>query len=371
MTFLEVPVQQTAVFPGRYIQSAGALDRLADELVRLGRNALLVAGGTAGRTLIPARLPAWREKLALSVEHFGGECCETEIERLRAVADERRCDVVVGVGGGKVLDTAKAVAHGVGARTAIVPTVASTDAPTSAVAVVYTPEGGFCRYLFLPRNPDLVLVDTAVIAAAPVRYLVAGMGDALSTWFEADACRQSHAPNQCGGVGTLAAYALARLCYDTILEYGEAAVAACQARVVTPALSHVVEANTLHSGLGFECGGLASAHSIHNGLTQLAGTHAYHHGEKVAFGVLAGLFLADRPRALVDEVYTFCETVGLPTTLAEIGLPAASDADLRLVAEHACAADETIHHEPCPVDSTAVVAALKLADAFGRKRKCA
>lgn len=66
----------------------------------------------------------------------------------------------------------------------ICPTVASTDAPCSALSVVYTDEGVFQEYLFLKRNPDVVLVDTAVIAASPLRLTVAGMGDALATYFE-------------------------------------------------------------------------------------------------------------------------------------------------------------------------------------------
>lgn len=202
-----------------------------------------------------------------------------------------------------------------------------------------------------------------------MRYLVAGMGDALATWFEADSCRRAYAPNQCGGLGTLAGNALARLCYETILEYGVAARIACQEKVVTPALAHVVEANILLSGLGFESGGLAAAHSIHNGLTQLDATHAYLHGEKVALGVLAGLFLADQPSDLVQEVYDFCESVGLPTTLAAIGLSEVTDEDLRRVAVAACAEGETIHHEPCPVSVDGVVAALKTADQFGRARR--
>ncbi|HWB13108.1 MAG TPA: glycerol dehydrogenase [Pirellulales bacterium] len=359
---------QTAVFPGRYVQGGGALDRLAEELARLGQRALMVAGGTAAQTVLPDRLPAWREKLHVNVERFDGECCDAEIDRLAAIAARESCNVVVGIGGGKVIDTAKAVGNRAGAKVAIVPTIASTDAPTSAVSVIYKTDGAFERYLFLPRNPDLVLVDTAVIAAAPVRFLVAGMGDALSTWLEADACRQSHATNQCGGASTLAAVALARLCYDTILEYGPAAVFACRSKVVTPALEHVVEANTLHSGLGFESGGLASAHSIHNGLTMLGGTHGYQHGEKVTIGVLAGLFLAGRPAKLIDDIYTFCEAVGLPTTLAEIGLKDISDDELHIVAQRACAEGETIYHEPLPVTPDAVVAALKVADAYGRQR---
>lgn len=361
-------MKQTAIFPGRYIQAEGALAMLAEEIGQLGASALVVAGGTAERAILPVHLPEWQKCLAVTVERFGGECSEREIERLTAVARSQECDVVVGIGGGKIIDTAKAVGRVAGARVAIVPTIASTDAPTSAVAVIYTDDGVFVRCDFMPRNPDLVLVDTRVIAEAPVRFLVAGMGDALATWFEAESCRLACAPNQCGGAGTLAGYALARLCYDTILEYGVAARTACQEKVVTPALNHVVEANTLLSGLGFESGGLATAHSIHNGLTQLDASHSYLHGEKVAVGVLAGLFLADRPSRLIREVYDFCQSVGLPTTLQEIGLGDVSNDDLRRVAEAACAEGETIHHEPCPVSPDAVLAALKTADRFGHER---
>jgi glycerol dehydrogenase len=361
-------MKQTAIFPGRYIQAEGAIESLAEELQRLGTNALVVAGGTAESAIVPRYLSAWRERMSVAVERFGGECSDEEVRRLTELATSQGCDVVVGIGGGKVLDTAKAVGDAAGARVAIVPTIASSDAPTSAVAVIYTPEGVFVRCQFFPRNPDLVLVDTRVIAEAPVRFLVAGMGDALATWFEADSCRRAYAPNQCGGLGTLAGNALARLCYETIREYGVAARIACHEKVVTPALAHVVEANILLSGLGFESGGLAAAHSIHNGLTRLDATHAFLHGEKVAIGVLAGLFLTDQPRQVIREVYDFCESVGLPTTLAAIGLSDVSDDDLRRVAEGACAEGETIYHEPCPVSVDAVIAALKMADRFGQDR---
>ena len=361
-------MKQTAIFPGRYVQAEGAIGTLAEEIQRLGSHSLIVAGGAALKTLIPGHLSAWRERVAVTIERFGGESSDEEIERLTKVAKTHGCDVVVGMGGGKVIDTAKAVGFAAGARVAIIPTIASTDAPTSAVAVIYTSDGSFLRYLFLPRNPDLVLVDTRVIAEAPVRFLVAGMGDALATWFEAESCRLACAPNQCGGVGTLAGHALARLCYDTVLQYGAAARTACQQKVVTPALAHVVEANTLLSGLGFESGGLAAAHSIHNGLTRLDATHSYLHGEKVAIGVLAGLFLTNQPSQVVREVYDFCESVGLPTTLKDIGLTEASDDDLRKVAEAACDEGETIHHEPCPISANAVIAALRAADRFGHDR---
>ncbi len=114
--------------------------------------------------------------------------------------------------------------------------------------------------------------------------------------------------------------------------------------IVTPALDRIIEANTLLSGIGFESAGLAAAHSVHNGLTALAETHAFYHGEKVAFGVLTGLQLADASRTN-STVYSFCERIGLPTTLADIGLGNADRRHLMKAAEKACAPDAPIHHE--------------------------
>jgi len=130
-----------------------------------------------------------------------------------------------------------------------------------------------------------------------------------------------------------------------------------------------VEANILLSGIGFESGGLASAHSIHNGLTALDETHAFYHGEKVAFGVLAGLQLTDAPPKEMDTVYAFCEDIGLPTTLADIGIQQFDRNKLMRVAEKSCAPGESIHHEAGGITPEKVLQALLAADATGKYRK--
>jgi glycerol dehydrogenase len=359
----------TTLFPGRYVQGAGALSRLPGELARMGRRHLLVCSPSAGERLLPGLSPGLEQAGEVRVERFGRECTEAEVQRLLTIALEFKADAVAALGGGKTLDAAKAAAARAGLPVAVVPTIASTDAPCSSLAIIYTEDGVFERVEQMPANPALVLVDTAVVAQAPARFLASGMGDALATWFEADSCRVSRAKNIPGDAGSMTAHALARLCYETVRDWGRAALTACEAGVVTPALERVVEANTLLSGLGFESGGLAAAHSIHNGLTALPAVHHLYHGEKVAYGVLASLFLTDRPLALVDEVYGVCAGLGLPSTLADLGLADVSDAELMLVAEKTCAEGESIHNEPVEISPALVFAALKAADAEGRRRR--
>ncbi|MBI9074366.1 MAG: glycerol dehydrogenase [Desulfatibacillum sp.] len=357
------------LFPGRYIQGRDALSTLGGECARLGSKAFLIASPSSQKHLLPSVLPDFSDKCRIVAEPFGRECSDEEIQRLFNACKQGGCDLVVGLGGGKTLDAAKAVAHLARVPAIMVPTIASTDAPCSSVCVVYTPKGVFSRVDCLPRNPDVVIVDTRVVAQAPARFLAAGMGDALATWFEAESCRVKRAPNIAGAIGSMTAYSLARLCWDTIRDYGVAALTSCTARAVTPALERVVEANTLLSGVGFESAGLASCHSIHNGLTVLPEVKNYYHGEKVAFGVLVSLFLTDKHPTVMDEIYGFCESIGLPTTLTDLGIEGVTDQDLFQVAEKACASEESMYNEPFETSPEVIVDMIKAADAWGKSRK--
>ena len=364
----EVNVFKKAVFPGKYIQGAGAIAELPALIGLLGKRGLILASPSAKDRVLPQ---CGMDPGALDVGlcAFRGECSERELDRLAGVIARGRVDVLVGMGGGKTIDTAKIAADRAGIPVVVVPTIASTDAPCSGCAVVYSDDGVFEAVHYQKMNPAAVLVDVAVIAAAPVRFLVAGMGDALATWFEARSCDRTQSPNECGGLGTAAGLSIARLCYDTLLAHGPAARTANARQVVTPALERVIEANILLSGIGFESAGLAAAHAIHNGLTALPETHAFYHGEKVAFGVLAGLQLADAAPGEAASVYAFCEEVGLPTTLAEIGVEDIRREHLAKAAENACVPGSSIHHEAGVVTPERVLDALLAADALGRGRK--
>ncbi len=358
-----------AVFPGKYIQGENALAELPSLVRMMGKKGLILAAPSAIKKTLTQYRFADSGKGMLSVEEFQGECCEKELQRIAAIIQSENYDVMIGMGGGKTIDAAKIVSDRANIPVIVVPTIASTDAPCSGCAVIYSDHGEFQSVYYQKMNPQIVLVDVNIIADAPVRFLISGMGDALATWFEARSCNRTMSKNACDGYSTMAALNLANLCYDILLKYGPAAIIANEMHLVTPAFHHIVEANILLSGIGFESGGLGAAHSIHNGLTALKETHAYYHGEKVAFGVLAGLHLADALPSEMETVYSFCEKVGLPTTFSDLGLVEWDKQKMMTAAIKACAPEECIHHEAGVVTPERVLDAMLCADAMGRKRK--
>lgn len=352
--------------PGSYIQGSGELQRLAEYYTQLGSQAAYLIVDRfiekTYRTQIVKSFEAKGIKYKLTV--FGGECSKPEIQKHQA--DLGEADVVFGIGGGKTLDTAKAVGYYSKRPVIIVPTAASTDAPCSRLSVIYTEEGQFDQYLPLPNNPAMVIMDTAVIAQAPVRFLMAGIGDALATYYEAAACVKADALTMAGGHVTNAAFALAKLCLETLLADGVKAKQAAELGLSTKALENVIEANTYLSGIGFESSGLAAAHAVHNGLTVLPEAHHSLHGELVAFGTLTQLVLENRPLEEIERIIFFCRDLGLKLKLADLGFAETSDEDLRRAAEASCLEGDTMHNMPFDVTADDVYAAIKTADALAK-----
>ena len=166
--------------PSRYIQGKGTLAELTKYTAKLGKK-MLVLISKSGKGRVESKLTTAVEGTDSDIvwEIFNGECSKNEINRIGAVLKSAECDMVVGIGGGKILDTAKAVAYYEHIPCVCVPTAASTDAPCSALSVIYTDDGQFEEYLWLPSNPDIVLLDYDIIVAAPSRLIISGMGDAL------------------------------------------------------------------------------------------------------------------------------------------------------------------------------------------------
>jgi glycerol dehydrogenase len=357
------------IAPRRYVQGVGVLKDIGKYVAPLGKRAMVVWGPNVSQVygeMVGKSLADNKVELCSYV--FNGECDRPQTDAGIEQAKALSADVVIGLGGGKAIDMGKAIASGAGAKFASVPTIASNDAPTSAASVFYTSEGDFVGWDVWPANPDLVLVDPEVIVSADVRWLVSGMGDGLCTWYEAEAAFKGRRTAIAGGVATLAAMNLAKLCGDTILEFGVDAKRDCELHVVTPAVEKIVEANTLLSGLGFESGGVATAHAIGNGLTTPA--KPFSHGERVAFGLAAQLCMDDDiPVAERLRVFDFMVAVGLPVTLQELGLGGIGKEQLMELATGFAGEGSIAHNHVFTVTPFDIYSAILAADALGHERR--
>lgn len=351
--------------PSKYVQGKDALLTFYEETKNLGDSFLFICSNS-GYKMCHEKIEKSFEGSTSKIrfEIFGGISSNGEINRMRDIVKENKINVVVGVGGGSAIDTAKACAYYEGLPVAIVPTVCATDAPCTGLSVIYNDDGTFDTYIFYPKNPDAVLVDSQVIANAPAKFLIAGMGDALGTYFEARACVRTDAPSLENGGISLSAMALCELCYKTLLKSGYQAKKACENNLVTPALEAIIEANTYLSGVGADNGGLAVAHSVYNGFTALEECEKTMHGSIVAFGTVTQLILENAPTEEIKEVMDFCYSVGLPLTLKEIGVT--DVARVRIAAEKACAPGETIHNMAGDITPDQLYDALLAADLLGQ-----
>lgn len=345
--------------PASYVQGDGVLSTGAPFEDLAGTTAFVLGGNTALSTT-EDRIRAGLEAAGISVaavESGVDSCTFSLIDDMTAAAAAVDADVVVGVGGGVALDTSKGVAEAIDASLVTVPTIASTDAPCSSVAVVYDEQGNFDGYVHRGHDPELVVVDTGVIAAAPSRFLRYGMGDAFATRFEAEAVARSGARTHAGGQPTGAATTLAGLTFQNLADYGERALAANDRNAVTPALESIVETNTLLSGMGFESGGLAAAHAFGKGFSK-ADVDAPH-GLLIAFSTIAQLVLEDRDPDLLSEALGVYHDLGLDRRLDDFGI---DDDAVTRVAENACGEDTTMSNEPIEVTPRAAADALRTAD---------
>ncbi|MHC4655696.1 MAG: glycerol dehydrogenase [Planctomycetota bacterium] len=326
------------IAPRKYVQGRNALAEAGKHLKILGKKPLVLwdatVKGIVAKTLLDSLAG---EGLELVDVDFQGDCTRKEVDRVVGIIKE---------------------------------TIASNDSPTSAASVWYDDDGNFTHFDCWPFNPDLVLVDSLVVSRAPVRALVAGMGDALATWVEAKVALQTGAGNLAGGVSTMAAMAIAELGYITLLEHGVEAKRAVEKDALTPSVEKVIEANILHSGLGFESGGLATAHMIANCLPSFPECRGLMHGEEVGFGVISQLCL-DKAVSM-DEVYeavNFEVAVGLPVTFEDIGLKSVARERLKSIGD-VCAGEGSLCQSHCfKITSEAIVDAMIAADALGTERK--
>lgn len=346
--------------PRQVIQGKTALMQSGEAIARLGKRPLVVGGVYSLEAINkPLTQLSKNHQLETFFTTYNPDCAETSLARLKTAVKEHEADLIMGVGGGKALDTAKLLAYQCGLPIVTVPTSGATCAAWTALSNIYSEAGAFQYDVPLDRCPDLLILDYDIIQTAPTRTLIAGIGDALAKWYEA-----SVSSGNSTATLTIAAVQQARVLRDILLQKSASALA-------TPGgeeWREVVDATVLLAGVIGGLGGAncrtVAAHAIHNGLTHILAAHDALHGEKVAYGILVQLRLEEMVQGnqlaatARQQLLKFYKEIGLPQTLEDLGLKNVTLQELRHCAAMACEAKSDIHRLPFVVKPEQLMAAM-------------
>jgi len=341
-----------AIAPSQLVRGQGILPELHQYLS--GKSALVVAGAKS-RQVVNLE-PEW-----LGDVHYAPSmhsCTDANLEILKTLVTTHTPEIIIAIGGGKIMDMTKLLADRSQLPIITIPTTAATCAAWTALSNVYTDRGAFDYDVALRRCPDLMVVDYEVIATSPKRTLVAGIGDAIAKWYEASVSSAKSDQTM-----IIAAVQEARILRDILFQKSLEAFENWGGA----AWQEVVDATTCLAGViggigGAQCRTVA-AHAVHNGLTHLPQAYGSLHGEKVAYGILVQLrleeFQGNQLAATArQQLLKFYGEIGLPKTLDDLGLGDISLKELATVAAIACRPNSDIHNLPFLVHEHQLVAAM-------------
>lgn len=348
------------IAPAQVVRGFAAIEQVGDRIAQLGSRPLLIGGDRSLEVVKPRLKPVFKAHQLHSAKiAYGQDCSEAAIAAMQKAVAEHQADLIIGVGGGKALDAAKLVAHQCKLPIVTIPTSAATCAAWTALSNVYSEHHAFLYDVSLARCPDLLILDYDLVATAPERTLVAGIGDAIAKWYEASVS-SGHSDKTL----LIAAVQQARVLRDILFQKSATALKHPKGSD----WQEVVDAAVLMAGViggigGAQCRTVA-AHAVHNGLTHLLESHGVLHGEKVAYGILVQLRLEEMIQGNLlattarQQLLKFYDEIGLPKTLAELGLAKVAIAELQHAAEVACLPASDIHRLPFTVEPSQLMAAM-------------
>lgn len=295
---------------------------------------------------------------------YGGEASFENVELLKQEEQIQQADMIFAVGGGKALDTCKALGEQLDKPVFTFPTIASTCAATTAVSIMYYPDGSFRQPYFFEKPANHAFINTTIIGNAPEKYIWAGMGDTYAKYYEASVSSRGEELVHYLRLGVN----VSQMCVEPVLAYGEKALqdirrGECSyeleqvilAIVVTTGIASILltKEHTVHYNSGL-------AHAVFYALTVYEQIERKHlHGEVVGYGVLI-LLLCDGQQEEFQRLYEFHKKTALPVKLKDIDI---TYQEMQDIAESIAGRSDVAHY-PYPVTAQMVMKAVDTLEAM-------
>lgn len=346
--------------PQEYECRVGVLDSLTNRLKTHNRKKVLIVHGTSSWEVArPYLSELFESETELKLSTFNGECTYEEVRRIADLASKIEADVIIGVGGGKLMDTVKyAAAKSQGVNSILIPTLASNCAPWTPLSVMYSADGVCLGFDIHTEQVGILLIDPRLILDSPVNYFIAGIADTLAKWYESDVTLSQ--PEHQTNAFLLMAHSAALHCKESIVQQGQQAVADSRSRSLTPAFIQIVETiiaiSGLVGGLGDRYARTTIGHAVHDKITIFPETHAYLHGEKVAYGVMVQLAFENK-WSEIDQLSLLYDDLGLPKSLENFQLSYLTDEQVDIFAGE-IARDKTLVSSGYPVSQKGLYQAM-------------
>lgn len=320
--------------PYEYVNESNIINKTGNYVKVLGKNALIIGGKTALSITQNDIVESFKENdIKFLIKEFTGYPTKKIISEFATFGKEQKIDVVVGVGGGRAIDTTKAVGNKLNIPIVAIPTIAATCASWAAVSIIYDEEGNQVDFFDSQRSANLILADTQILFEAPDRYLKAGIIDTLAKWYES----KPNLKKNNDSLQLKLQIKIAKLGFDILIEKSNKYLSSVDRKNNFNDFKQIVDSIILIAGLvgsvksdGFH-GGLA--HPFYNSTTQIPETRNRLHGEKVGFGILTQLVLEERPREQLIDTFNLFRNLGVPITLKEVGIVNDVEEKVNFIAE--------------------------------------
>lgn len=322
----------------KFFHGHQAIAQLVPEIKRLGGHALLL-GGPSSVDRIWALIAEQAKSAGITVELYKHteHCTRDWAHEYARIALEKGCTVIVGVGGGKVIDQAKCSSVFAELPIITVPTSIATCVASSMTCIMYNAQGQCDGSVNLNKEIDVCIADDDVIATAPPRTLAAGMLDSMAklpeVWQKVEGLKEEEI-NVIQNIQIINGRAIFTYLQRNALELYTKGQD-------SPLFGGVVLTNLIHTSLisGFAAGSgqLAIAHGVYNHMRNYFTKEAspYLHGEIVAIGILTQMLFNGNTEAEVLALRDLMQKMNMPCTMREVGF-VVTDENVKCLCQALC-----------------------------------